>query len=401
MVGTMSEFFKALEQAERDRQQAEQNERKTTVAPDVVDEALATRPSEPVVSPPPVVAAAPPVAPPAPPAAPPAAPVGAAAAASVATTPPPPGPGAEMRPSVFERPPARRDEAGIGRDPAREPARVAAAEAARTSREKAAAEPRGVEADGADRKASASIVAGRVTPAAKRSGSGPVLIADSDPRSVAAEAYRTLRANLEFIPSERGCRHIVITSPSMGEGKSTTVANLAVVAAQAGSRVCLVDADMRRPTLHTLFGMRNHGGFTRALSQAMPLASVAVPTAVPNLSLVVAGSADGLQPAHLLNAPRVQKVLHDPATPFELVLFDTPPIISVADALNLAAHCDGVLVVVRAGTVPPSVLRQAVRQIEQAKGRVLGVVLNRVDLRRGDAEFYRYYSAYYAGAKKG
>jgi capsular exopolysaccharide synthesis family protein len=234
----------------------------------------------------------------------------------------------------------------------------------------------------------------------KRAKSGPVLIADLDPRSVAAEAYRTLRANLEFIPSERGCRHIVITSPAMGEGKSTTAANLAVVAAQAGSRVCVVDADMRRPTLHTMFGVANRGGFTRALSQGVPLGSVAVATDVANLSLVVAGSSDGMRPAQLLNAPRLQKVLHDPTTPFDLVIFDTPPIISVADALNLAAHCDGVVVVVSAGAAPPSVLQQAVRQIEQVKGRVLGVVLNRVDLRRGDAEFYRYYRAYYATAKK-
>jgi capsular exopolysaccharide synthesis family protein len=232
-------------------------------------------------------------------------------------------------------------------------------------------------------------------------GAGPVLVADLDPRSVAAEAYRTLRANLELMPGERTCRTIVITSPTMGEGKSTTAANLAIVAAQAGTRVCLVDADLRRPAMHRAFGVSNRGGFTRALSQAVPLSSVAVPTEIPNLSLVVAGSADTLQPAHLLNTPRLQKVLHDPGGPFDLVLFDTPPVISVADAMNLSAHCDGVLLVVRAGALQPSVLQQAVRQINQVKGRILGVLLNQVDLRRADTEFYRYYRAYYSsGGRK-
>jgi capsular exopolysaccharide synthesis family protein len=221
-----------------------------------------------------------------------------------------------------------------------------------------------------------------------------VLIAHTEPNSLAAEAYRTLRANLEFSRTDRPCRNIAVTSPTAGGGKSTTSANLAVVAAQAGWRVCLVDADFHRPVLHDVFGLENTDGLTAAL-EGKPLQSVVRDTAVENLSLVVSGQ-NGSGPAqNLFTTPRLDRVFREAASQFDLVVYDTPPIISVADAVNVAAHCDGVILVVRYGSVPPSVLRRAVRQITQVNGRVLGVLLNQVNLRGGDDDVYSYYRAYH------
>jgi capsular exopolysaccharide synthesis family protein len=161
--------------------------------------------------------------------------------------------------------------------------------------------------------------------------------------------------------------------------------------------VCLVDADFRRPVLHRVFDLRNEGGFASALARELPLTAVAARTAVPNLSVVVAGTDDGPPRADLLAASRLQRVLGDAARDWDLVIYDTPPVITVSDTIHLAAQCDGVILVVRAGAIPASVLRRAVRQIQQVRGRVLGVLLNRVDLKSGDDDSYGYYRAYYSG----
>jgi capsular exopolysaccharide synthesis family protein len=222
----------------------------------------------------------------------------------------------------------------------------------------------------------------------------PILITQRDPNSLAAEAYRTVRANLEFSRLDKPFRNVAVTSPTASGGKSTTAANLAVVAAQAGWRVCLVDADFHRPVLHEVFGLANVSGLTAAL-EGKSLQSVARETDIENLSLVVSGQ-NGAGPAqNLFTTPRLDRVFREASSQFDLVIYDTPPIISVADAVNVVAHTDGVILVVRYGSVPPSVLRRAVRQITQVNGRVLGVLLNQVDLRGGDDDVYRYYRAYH------
>jgi protein-tyrosine kinase len=235
--------------------------------------------------------------------------------------------------------------------------------------------------------------------APSRSGGAAVLVADLEPNSVATEAFRALRVNIEFLPESKQCRSIVITSPSQGEGKSTTAANLAVVSAQAGWRVCLVEADFRRPVLHTAFGLPNRGGLVKALTEELPLSTVALPTDFPGLSVVVAGEYDTGQ-TEILTSQRIQKVCQDIESHYDLVLWDTPPVILVADAINVVAQSDGVILVVRSGAIPSSVLRRAGRQIEQVNGKILGVLLNGVDLKRGDEEFYRYYRAYGGDMKK-
>jgi capsular exopolysaccharide synthesis family protein len=236
----------------------------------------------------------------------------------------------------------------------------------------------------------------RPRPSARAKRHQPRLIAQTDPSSIEAEAYRTVRAKIELMPHDRACRYVAVTSVAGGDGKSTSVANLAVVAAQGGRRVCLVDADLRRPTLHDVFELPNVDGLTGALTRGRPLAEVARPTDIENLSVVVAGRTGHEAYQDLLTPQRLERLLGESEGAFDIVLFDTPPVISVADTLNVAAACDGVILVVRSGSVPFSVLRRALAQLGDVKARVLGVVLNRVDLRASDGDFYRYYRSYHA-----
>jgi capsular exopolysaccharide synthesis family protein len=222
------------------------------------------------------------------------------------------------------------------------------------------------------------------------------LIADMAPKSAAAEAYRTLRTNIQFAGLDRPCRTIVVTSATPAEGKTTTSANFGVVCAQAGSRVCIVDADLRKPSLHRVFRMDNHRGLTTALLEGKTLGDVAVPTTVPGLSVVVSGP---LPPNHaeLSASKRMHDLLEAAGRDFDLVICDTPPILFVSDAAALAARCDGVILVVRVGGVSIAAVRKAAEQIDAVKGRILGVVLNRVDMRSDGyyAEYHRHYKGYY------
>ena len=223
----------------------------------------------------------------------------------------------------------------------------------------------------------------------------PLLITESAPKSPAAEAYRTLWTNIHFAGVDKPCRTMVFTSAAPGEGKTTSVANFGVVAAETGARVCLIDSDLRRPALHRLFNRENTRGLTTALLENLPAADVAQPTPIPSLSVVTSGPLPP-NPAELVGSRRMRDFLDSAEAAFDLVICDSPPIISVADGIALSAQCDGVVLVVRAGAIAHEVIRRATEQIESVKGRILGVILNSVDLRR-DAyyQYYRYYGRYY------
>jgi protein-tyrosine kinase len=239
-----------------------------------------------------------------------------------------------------------------------------------------------------------------------KSAEGPAssLIAYSEPKSPAAEAYRSLRTSIQFAGLDHKCRSIVVTSSSPGEGKSTTVANFGVVMAQTGARVCLVDSDLRRPTLHRIFGLSNNRGLTTALLEGASLKDIAQATLVPHLSLVTSGPLPP-NPAELVGSNRMRESLETGVADFDMVLLDSPPVVSVADAVALASFCDGVVLVVQTGKVPHEVIRRAAGSIQAVKGRILGVVMNAVNLKRDGYfyDYYRYYHSYYTeneGAKR-
>ena len=212
------------------------------------------------------------------------------------------------------------------------------------------------------------------------------LITLRDPRSPASEAYRTLRTNIQFSSLDKPLHTLLATSTSPDEGKSTTIANLAVAMAQSEQRVVLVDCDLRRPTLHTLFGMANDVGLTNLiLSQddaPLPLQT----TEVPGLSLLTSGPLPP-RPADILGSRRMEQVIARLRAEADVVLFDTPPVMAVSDAAVLATRVDGVLLVLQAHKTSRDRARQARLILEKVKANIVGVVLNNADVEQG----YGYY----------
>jgi non-specific protein-tyrosine kinase len=212
------------------------------------------------------------------------------------------------------------------------------------------------------------------------------LIALRDPRSPAAEAYRTLRTNIQFSSLDKPIQTLLATSTAPDEGKSTTLANLAVTMAQAEQRVILVDCDLRRPSLHGLFGVSNEQGLTSVIleqdERSLPLQEVGV----PGLSLLASGPLPP-RPADLLGSRRMEALIARLRGEADVVLFDTPPVIAVTDAAVLATRMDGVLLVLQAGKTRRDRAREARRLLEKVKANIIGVVLNNAKLEAG----YGYY----------
>jgi capsular exopolysaccharide synthesis family protein len=207
-----------------------------------------------------------------------------------------------------------------------------------------------------------------------------------------AEAYRILRTNLEFNRKSPDANCISVVSGGAGEGKSTTMVNLAFVCAQAGYTTLLIDADLRRPRMHTFFDVSNSTGLSTYLTTQMPLEEAVIHTPVQNLYIMPSG----IMPADssgLLNSSRFSDLLADVKSRFDLVLIDSPPILGVSDASVLAAAVDATMIVVQHRKLPRHMLQRVKQAVENVGGTIIGVVLNNVDI-RSDAS-YGYYTGYY------
>ncbi|PDV99114.1 CpsD/CapB family tyrosine-protein kinase [Candidatus Chloroploca asiatica] len=217
-------------------------------------------------------------------------------------------------------------------------------------------------------------------------GSSPetTLITLRDPGSPAAEAFRTLRTNLLFSSLDRPLHTLLVTSTAPDEGKSTTLANLAVTMAQAEQRVLMVDCDLRRPSLHTIFGVPNERGLTSAVLAQDDGPLPIQPTSVPGLHVLTSGPLPP-RPADLLGSRRMGALIERMRSEAEIVLFDTPPVVAVTDAATLAPRVDGVLLVLHAGQTRRDRAREARRLLEQVKANIVGVVLNGAKVERGYA----------------
>ncbi len=215
------------------------------------------------------------------------------------------------------------------------------------------------------------------------------LVTISNPRSPMAEAYRTLRTNLEFSALDRPLRTLVVTSAGADEGKSTTLANLAVTMAQAGKRVVLIDCDLRRPSLHTVFDLRNNCGMTDLMRDETLLAHPPFEdTPIANLKVITSGQLPP-NPSELLGSRRMGEVIEGLLSYADVLLFDTPPIIAVSDAAILSSKVDGVLLVISAGKTSRDNAKKARGLLEKAHARLVGAVLNNVTL---DSTLGYYYS---------
>jgi non-specific protein-tyrosine kinase len=200
----------------------------------------------------------------------------------------------------------------------------------------------------------------------------------SDPRSPVAEAYRVLRTNLAFSSLDEPVRSIIVTSPAPQEEKSTTLANLAVVEAQAGNRVLLIDCDLRQPMLHQLFGASNETGITNLLLRDLPPGELpAQSTGVDGLHLLPSGPLPP-NPAELLGSRRMAELIARLKDEADLLLFDAPPVVAVTDAAVLSTKVDGVLLVVSAGRTRREQAHRARELLGNVNARILGVVMTNV-----------------------
>lgn len=222
------------------------------------------------------------------------------------------------------------------------------------------------------------------------------LISNGDLLSPLSEAYRMIRSNIQFMCLNRSVKSLMITSPTPGEGRSTTVANLGVVMAQAGLKTVIVDSDLRRPTQHEIFQIANVEGLTDSLRYVEPnIARFLRRTQVENLYLLTSGTLP-LNPSELLGSPRMKRLQDALSDWADLVLYDSPPVLAVTDAVVLSNRVDGVVLITQAKKTRLGAVRQAVSHLQQAGGYIIGSVLNRAGGKLG-RDFYDYQQYYSSG----
>ncbi len=224
-------------------------------------------------------------------------------------------------------------------------------------------------------------------------------IAISQPRAPVSEAYRSLRTNIQYASIDKAVRTLMVTSPMPEDGKSTVSINLAAVVAQSSRSVAVIDADFRRPKQHRLMRLRNRRGFSDLFLQTdVHLNGCLQVTEASNLMVMTTGPLPP-NPSELLSSDKLSEVIHRVQERADMIVIDTPPVLVVTDACVLAPRVDGVVLVVRPGKTKMTLLRETIRQLQHVNGKLLGVVLNDVDLKRSGYYFrgyyhYRYYNSY-------
>jgi succinoglycan biosynthesis transport protein ExoP len=216
---------------------------------------------------------------------------------------------------------------------------------------------------------------------------------EEGPDSPHAEAYRVLKTNMQFANKGIGAGAFAVVSGGVGEGKSTTLFNLAYICAQLGDKVLIVDSDLRRPVQHTILNMSNRFGLTNVLMRDVPIEETIKPTSIPNLHFLPSGKLPRSS-LGLLNSQRMRELVKNLKARYDYVFFDSPPIMGVTDASILASEVDGVLLVVQYRKYPRIISSRAKRMIENVGGNILGVVLNNINILRDD--YYYYYHSYYS-----
>jgi capsular exopolysaccharide synthesis family protein len=231
----------------------------------------------------------------------------------------------------------------------------------------------------------------RVTPERSAGDDERDLYVFRHPKSAAAEACRALRTNLLFMSPDRPLKTMLVTSSGPREGKSTCVIATGVTMAQSGSRVVLVDTDMRRPRLHRALGVSNERGVSSVLVGDARLDDVVKSTEIPGLFVIPSGPIPP-NPAELFHTTAFKDLVAAITSRFDRVIFDSPPVNAVADPVVLATQVDGAFLVFRATSTNRAMARRAVRVLSDVKARIFGAVLNDVEL--GSPRYGGYYSAY-------
>ncbi|NCD08048.1 MAG: polysaccharide biosynthesis tyrosine autokinase [Negativicutes bacterium] len=204
------------------------------------------------------------------------------------------------------------------------------------------------------------------------------LIAKEDSKSPVTEAYRMIRTNIQFSNEGNGLKTIAFTSAGPNEGKSTVVANLAVVMAQAGHKVVLLDCDLRNPSVHNVFKLPNKG-LSNCVMAGENVFDVVQSSDVQNLDILTSGPL-ACYPSELLGSKRMKIVLDELASKYDYILIDTPPVLAFTDAAVVAAKADGIILLMEWGKVKPALAKEAKKILEHANSNIIGVILNKVEL---------------------
>ena len=213
------------------------------------------------------------------------------------------------------------------------------------------------------------------------------LITKLDPKSPVSEQFRTLRTNIQFSSVDEEIKSIMVTSSGPGEGKSTTIANLAVVFAQQGKKVLLIDSDLRKPTVHYTFNLTNTFGLTNVLTRQSELLNVVKESMEKNLYILTSGPIPP-NPAELLGSRAMEQVLKEAEEEFDMIFFDAPPLLAVTDGQVLASKCDGTILVVSSGRTETEQVVKAKELLDSANSHIIGVVLNNKKLDMANQYYY-------------
>ena len=217
-----------------------------------------------------------------------------------------------------------------------------------------------------------------------------ILVTISDSKSIIAEQFRTVRTNIKYSVPDVDLKTILVTSSTPGEGKSTNAANLGVIFAQEGKKVLIVDADMRKPTLHHTFGIFNTIGLSTILSKQVDFESAIQETPILKLFVLPSGPIPP-NPAELLSSKTFDAFSEEIKKNYDIIIFDAPPLLSVADAQILSHQCDGTLLIIHSGVAEKEDVVKAQSILNASQAKVLGVVLNNCKITKNRKYYYQYY----------
>ncbi|MFQ5824310.1 MAG: GumC family protein [bacterium] len=223
---------------------------------------------------------------------------------------------------------------------------------------------------------------------------GAQLITQFAPKSPISEAFRAFRTSIRYSKVDEPLKSILVTSPGIGEGKTTSVANLAITIAQQGSKVLLVDADLRRPILHSIFNVDKKNGLTNRLVGRISTKEAINKTAVENLFLIPCGIIPP-NPSELLGSEAMKNLIDELNLQFDMILFDSPPIIAVTDPVVLSSMVDGAVLVVKAGLTNRKAILRSFTLLKNVNSQVLGVLLNCVPIDGVNGSYYYAYQYHY------
>lgn len=218
------------------------------------------------------------------------------------------------------------------------------------------------------------------------------LIAVRNPNSVSAEAFRTLRTNIQFSSIDKKVQVVCVTSAGPGEGKSTVGSNLAVVMAESGKKTLIIDCDLRKPSIHKIFQLSNNTGLSDLLAGKVVFEKTVQESGTENLYVLTSGTKPP-NPSEILASSKIKKFITALRLMYDFIVIDTPPVLLVTDAQLLAECSDGYLLVLASGEVDKDAAAKAQNLLEKVNAKILGAVLNKVETSKGG--YYGYYGKSY------